>query len=90
MLTYARDGAGVVRGIGWTGGWDAVENLYFYCIYKLVKLIYELLVIHCASLCLQFSLVRVYVSRCIGARRLSFFRAGSRDVTVKVVSELKT
>jgi hypothetical protein len=33
-----------------------------------------------------FSLARVYVSWCIGARRLSFYRAGSRGVTV-IVSE---
>jgi hypothetical protein len=70
---------------------SALENLYLFVIVKKPgKLFNELIVIHYAGLCLQFSLARVYVSRRIGARRLSFFQAGSRGVTVKVVSELKT
>jgi hypothetical protein len=68
---------------------SALDDLYFFVIVKKpVKLINELIVIHCAGLCLQFSLAHVYVSRRIGARRLSFFRAGSRGVTLPLVALL--
>jgi hypothetical protein len=62
-LMYAREEAGVIRGVGWISGVErGLENIIFLCNCKeTCKFVNELFVIHCAGLCLLFLALRVYM-----------------------------